>query len=148
LDASPSIRRRRTRGGRGSGGKGSSIPQATRSTVICTVQNSLSVCVSVTRQTTFSVCLCVCLSVTVLYVCKLTMELHDHIHKHAKDNDSGGFEACLGPELDGKGDSLHGVGMAPDEEAPKQDPRQPIPLGIQVSQVTDVVGHHPTQASG
>jgi len=84
--------------------------------------------------------------VTVLYVRKLTMELHDHTHKRAKDNDSGGFEACLGPEFDGKGDGLHGVGMAPDEEAPKQDPRQPIPLGIQVSQVTDVVGHHPTQA--
>ncbi len=66
-------------------------------------------------------------------------------HKRAKTDDFGGFEACLGPELDGKGDGLHGVGMPPDEEAPKQDPGQPIPLGIQVSQVANVVGHHPAQ---
>ncbi len=52
------------------------------------------------------------------------------IHKRAKSDDSGGFEACLGPEFDGKGDGLHSVGMPPDEEAPKQNPRQPIPLGI------------------
>ena len=63
----------------------------------------------------------------------------------AKDNDSGGFETCLGPELDGKGDGLHGVGMTPDEEAPKQNPRQPIPLGVQVSQVANIIGHHPEQ---
>ena len=85
------------------------------------------------------------LFVTVLFVCKLNMELHDLTHKRAKDTDSGVSEACLGPEFDGKGDGLHGVGMPPDEEAPKQDPRQPIPLGIQVSQVTNVVGHHPAQ---
>ncbi len=31
--------------------------------------------------------------------------------------------ACLGPELDSKGDGLHGVGVPSNEEAPKQNPR-------------------------
>ena len=48
----------------------------------------------------------------------------------------------LGPEFDGKGDCLHCVGVASDEEATKQNPRQPIPLGIQVCQVPNVVRHH------
>ena len=51
--------------------------------------------------------------------------------------------AHLGPKLDCEGDGFHGVGVAPDEEAPKQNPRQPIPLGVQVCQVAYIVGHHP-----
>lgn len=38
----------------------------------------------------------------------------------------------LGPKLDSKGDGFHGVGVAPDEEASKENPGQPIPLGVQV----------------
>ena len=47
--------------------------------------------------------------------------------------------ARLGPKLDGKRDGLHGIGVAPDEEATEQNPRQPIPLSIQVCQVTNVI---------
>ena len=114
-----------------------------------------------------SVCAFARLSVSVLSSCKLNMGPHDLTHKRimswkanlllvlssmfivthkrAQNIDFGVSEAYFGPELDGKGDGLHGVGVPPDEEPPKQNPRQPIPLGVQVSQVTDVVGHHPEQ---
>ena len=49
--------------------------------------------------------------------------------------------ADLGPEADGVGDGLHGVGVAPDVEAAEEDALQVVALGVQVGQVPDVVRH-------
>jgi hypothetical protein len=54
----------------------------------------------------------------------------------------------LTPELYGEADGLHGVGVAPDKEAAKEDTLEVVPLGMHVRQLANVVCHHPTEAHG
>lgn len=56
-----------------------------------------------------------------------------------------GGHRYLGPEADGEGDGLHGVGVATDVEAAEEDARQVVALGVEVRQVADVVRHHARQ---
>lgn len=37
------------------------------------------------------------------------------------------LESHLGPEVDGKADGVHRIGVPPDEEAPENDATQPVP---------------------
>ena len=53
--------------------------------------------------------------------------------------------AHLGPEVYGEGDGLHGVWVAPDEEAAEEDTREAEALGVEVRQLPDIVRQHPAQ---
>jgi len=54
----------------------------------------------------------------------------------------------LRPEADCKRDGLHGIGVASDVEAPKEYTRQIVALGVEVCQVSNVVGDHASQRHG
>jgi len=54
----------------------------------------------------------------------------------------------LGPEADGIRNGLHGVGVASDEEAPKEDALDVVANGVEVGQLAYVVGHHAAEGHG
>lgn len=53
--------------------------------------------------------------------------------------------SCLSEEVDAVGDGVHGEGVSSDEEASKVDPRQVVKLGVEASQLPNVVADHVEQ---
>lgn len=54
--------------------------------------------------------------------------------------------SCLGEEVDAVGDGVHGDRVSSDEEASEVDSRQVVKLGVEASQLPDVVADHVEQA--
>lgn len=53
--------------------------------------------------------------------------------------------SCLSEEVDAVGDGVHGEGVSSDEEASEVDPRQVVKLGVEASQLPNVVADHVEQ---
>lgn len=53
--------------------------------------------------------------------------------------------SCLSEEVDAVGDGVHGDRVSSDEEASEVDPRQVVELGIEASQLPDVIADHMEQ---
>lgn len=75
-----------------------------------------------------------------------TQTQQDRASKHTiNSKDSSSTFTHLGPESDGVREGVHGVGVASDEEATKEDALQLIAHCIQIRQLPNVVSQHAAQ---